>query len=76
MTYTLVVYFALSGALYVEARHLTLQACAGQASINRSLFMNDLPKLNKRIGDVHWRCVPERLTTSTITDEHGIGVSK
>lgn len=73
MTYTLVAYFLLTGGVYVERDALNLQACAGQAAIIRQQFLGSLPKLNRRIGEVRYLCIPERSIARRATDQHGIG---
>lgn len=60
MTYTLVAFFLLTGDAYIEREGLSLQSCAGQAAMSRQQFMNALPKLNGRIGEVRYLCVPDR----------------
>lgn len=75
MTYALVAFFVASGTYYIEQRGLNLQACAGQAALSRMEYLAVLPKLDEKIGEVQWRCVPERLMTST-TDQHGISLDK
>ena len=76
MSYTLVALFLLTGDVYVERSGLTLQGCAGHAAMVRQEMLAVLPKLNKRIGEVQYRCVPERLLVRRTTDQHGIGPDK
>lgn len=56
MTYTLVAIFLATNASYVERTGLSLQACAGLAAMVRQQI---LPDLEKKIGKVQMRCVPE-----------------
>lgn len=74
ITYTLVALFVSSGQVYVEDRHLSLQACAGRAAMARQQYLSVLPLLDEKIGPVEWRCVPESFK-SEATNEHGIGLS-
>ena len=76
MSYTLIAIFMLSGDFYVERTGLTLQGCAGHAAMIRQEMLAVLPKLNKRIGEVQYRCVPERTLVRRATDQHGIGLDE
>lgn len=72
MTYTLLALFMLTGDAYVERQGLSLQGCAGHAAMARQEFLAVLPKLNKRVGEVRWQCVPERSLRRVERDERAI----
>ena len=59
MTYTLAALFLATGKMYVERRHLTLPACAGRLALLRSATLQDLVKLEPRIGAVEYRCIAD-----------------
>jgi len=69
MTYTLLALFLLTGDTYVERDGLSLQSCAGHAAMARQEFLAVLPKLNKKIGEVRWHCVPEKTLTKRLTEQ-------
>lgn len=60
-TFSLIVVFTLTGMTYVEREGLTLQGCAGRAAMARQEMLSVLPKLNSRIGEVRYLCIPERV---------------
>lgn len=59
MTYALLALFVLTGETFVERQGLTLEGCAGQAALARQQYLAVLPKLDPRIGEVRFLCVPE-----------------
>lgn len=58
MTYTLIALFILTGDVYIEQDNLSLQGCAGQAAIARQDYLAVLPKLNPKVGDIRYICLP------------------
>lgn len=72
MTYSLVAIFFFSGDVYVERTGLSLQACAGRAAMARQ----EAEVLMPRIGEVEYRCEPERSLARTVTETHAIEVAE
>lgn len=57
MLYTLIAFYTLTEATYVEARHLPIQHCAGRAAMGRIAYEH----VKKSVGgDVIYFCMPEK----------------
>lgn len=68
MTYSLIAIFLATGDVYVERRGLSLQSCAGRAAMARQ----ESEGLQSRIGDIQYRCAPERSLARRVTEQRAV----
>lgn len=57
--YTLIVIFLLTGHAYVEREGLNLHSCAGQLALARRAYLEVQAKLNPKVGEIRFLCLPE-----------------